>query len=171
MRDLLHGSYTGVVDDFVLRRNDGVTAYNLAVVVDDAAQGIDQVVRGDDLLPSTPRQAYFAVAARSAVPEYAHVPLVVNADEPATAGQAGRRRSRSPTWRWPGWARTRSGTRCWRSLGLPPGRLDDALAAFDTAALPREPWVWPGVPGAHKGAHPGTGLRAGRTAAARRLDS
>ena len=47
------------------------------------------------------------------------------------------------------------------SLGLPPGRLDDVLTAFDPAALPREPWVWPGVPGAHKGAHPGTGLRAG----------
>ena len=56
--DLLHGRYTGVVDDLVLRRGDGVPAYNLAVVVDDAAQGVDQVVRGDDLLPSSPRQAY-----------------------------------------------------------------------------------------------------------------
>ena len=52
--DVLHGSYTGGVDDLVLRRGDGVPAYNLAVVVDDAAQGVDQVVRGDDLLSSSP---------------------------------------------------------------------------------------------------------------------
>ena len=48
VHDLLHGSYTGIVDDFVVRRGDGVPAYNLAVVVDDAAQGVDQVARRND---------------------------------------------------------------------------------------------------------------------------
>src|ERR1700754_10441 len=71
--DVLHGGYTGVVDDLVLRRGDGVPAYNLAVVVDDAAQGIDQVVRGDDLLSSSPRQAYLGSLLGYATPTYAHV--------------------------------------------------------------------------------------------------
>ncbi|NMO05100.1 tRNA glutamyl-Q(34) synthetase GluQRS [Gordonia sp. TBRC 11910] len=78
--DLLHGEYTGAVDDFVIRRNDGTPAYNLAVVVDDGAFGIDQVVRGDDLLSSAPRQAYLATLLDYAPPTYAHVPMVVNAD-------------------------------------------------------------------------------------------
>ena len=69
-----------MVDDFVLRRGDGVPAYNLAVVVDDAAQGVDQVVRGDDLLSSSPRQAYLARLLGYPEPVYAHVPLVLNAD-------------------------------------------------------------------------------------------
>ena len=64
----------------VLRRGDNVPAYNLAVVVDDAAQGIDQVVRGDDLLSSSPRQAYLAALLGYSPPVYAHVPLVLNAD-------------------------------------------------------------------------------------------
>jgi len=61
VHDLLHGDYTGVVDDLVVRRGDGVPAYNLSVVIDDATQGVDQVVRGDDLLPSSPRQAYLDI--------------------------------------------------------------------------------------------------------------
>ena len=157
--DVLHGSYNGVVDDFVLRRNDGVTAYNLAVVVDDAAQGIDQVVRGDDLLPSTPRQAYLASLLNMPVPEYAHVPLVLNADGARLAKRDGAVTLAYLALAGVGADQVRD--TLLDSLGLPPGRLGDVLAAFDPAALPREPWVWPGVPGAHKGAHPGTGLRAG----------
>ncbi len=76
--DELHGEYTGVVDDLVLRRGDGTPAYNLAVVVDDGDQGVDQVVRGDDLLPSTPRQAYLSSLLGLPVPRYAHVPLALN---------------------------------------------------------------------------------------------
>jgi glutamyl-tRNA synthetase len=79
VHDAVHGSYTGVVDDVVLRRGDGVWAYNLAVVVDDAGQDVDQVVRGEDLLPSTPRQAYLAALLGLPRPEYVHVPLAVNA--------------------------------------------------------------------------------------------
>ena len=76
--DVLHGEVTGLVDDLVLRRNDGAYAYNLAVVVDDLAQGVDQVVRGDDLLSSAPRQAYLASLLGIAPPTYVHVPLVLN---------------------------------------------------------------------------------------------
>ncbi len=77
VHDYFAGEYTGDVDDMVLVRNDGTPAYNLAVVVDDAEQGVDQVVRGDDLLPSAPRQAYLAGLLGYRVPEYAHVPLVL----------------------------------------------------------------------------------------------
>lgn len=79
VHDVLHGHVSGVVDDFVVRRGDGTVAYNLAVVVDDAAQGIDQVVRGDDLLSSAPRQAWLADALGvPRIETYAHVPLAVN---------------------------------------------------------------------------------------------
>jgi glutamyl-tRNA synthetase len=78
--DALAGRVTGVPDDVVLRRNDGVPAYNLAVVVDDAAQGVDTVVRGDDLVPSTPRQIHLQQLLGLPAVRYAHVPLVVGDD-------------------------------------------------------------------------------------------
>lgn len=78
VHDDLYGEVTGSVDHFVVRRADGIPAYNLAVVVDDAFQGIDQVVRGDDLLSQAPAQS--ALASVLGFPEvtYAHVPLAVN---------------------------------------------------------------------------------------------
>jgi glutamyl-tRNA synthetase len=79
-RDLLHGERSAEVDDFVLWRGDDLPAYNLAVVVDDADQGIREVVRGDDLLGSTARQVLLARLLRLAVPSYAHVPLVLGPD-------------------------------------------------------------------------------------------
>ncbi len=67
------------VGDFILRRADGLYAYQLAVVIDDAAQGVSDVVRGDDLLMNTPRQIYLQRSLRRATPNYLHVPLVRNA--------------------------------------------------------------------------------------------
>ena len=66
--------------DFILRRSDGVYAYQLAVVVDDAAMGVTQVVRGSDLLDSTPRQLWLQEALGLPHPEYGHVPLLLALD-------------------------------------------------------------------------------------------
>jgi len=79
--DLLHGRVSGVVDDFVVRRNDGDHAYNLAVTVDDADQGIGEVVRGDDLLDSTVRQLWLYERLGLEAPDrFAHVPLMLGED-------------------------------------------------------------------------------------------
>jgi glutamyl-tRNA synthetase len=124
--DRLHGWTEGVVDDFVVRRNDGAPAYNLAVVVDDTEQGIGEVVRGDDLLDSTPRQLFLARALGLPAPSYAHVPLVLGPDGRRLAKRHGdvTLRELEP-----------DAARAWmlRSLGLTS--VDD----FDPAALLREP--------------------------------
>lgn len=78
--DRLRGSVTRPADDIVLRRNDGVPAYHVAVVVDDAAQGVEEVVRGDDLLDATPSQAHLLDLLGLPRPAWAHVPLVLGAD-------------------------------------------------------------------------------------------
>jgi glutamyl-tRNA synthetase len=78
--DRLAGYVEGVVDDFVVRRNDGAFAYNLAVVVDDGAQGIGEVVRGADLLDSTPRQLWLDAHLGIPAPRHAHVALMLGPD-------------------------------------------------------------------------------------------
>ncbi len=78
--DEVLGDVEGPVDDIVIRRNDGVPAYHLAVVVDDNDQGVDRVVRGDDLAATTPSQIHLLRLLGKPVPAYAHVPLVLGDD-------------------------------------------------------------------------------------------
>lgn len=143
VHDELHGQITGVVDDFVLRRADGLVAYNLAVVVDDAEMEIDQVVRGDDLLTSAPGQAYLAGLLGVPAPVYAHVPLAVGPSGSRLAKRDG--------------AVTLSDL---AALGIGPKQvlnliavslklaekgepvtLETLLDRFDPVRPPREPWV------------------------------
>ncbi len=84
LNDRLQGHYgqqlAQDIGDFVVHRRDGLFAYQLAVVVDDAWQGITDVVRGIDLLDSTPRQVYLQQQLGLPLPRYAHVPVVINAE-------------------------------------------------------------------------------------------
>jgi glutamyl-tRNA synthetase len=129
------------VDDFVVRRADGVPAYQLAVVVDDAAQGIDEVVRGADLADSTPRQILLARLLGLPVPGYAHVALVLGSDGARLAKRHGAvtlADRREPAEQALAWLA--------HSLGLAGNRSAVTSAAeligeFDPARLPRDPVV------------------------------
>jgi len=131
--DRLHGPQEGVVDDFVVRRNDDTPAYNLAVVVDDAWQGIREVVRADDLLETTPRQRFLAGLLELEPPAHAHVPLVLGPDGARLAKRHGAVTLDDVD------ARTAVAWMA-RSLGLPPARTAaDLLDGFAVEGLPRVP--------------------------------
>ena len=82
LKDGLQGQGMSRLDqtcgDFIVRRSDGVFAYQLAVVIDDGLTGITEVVRGMDLLSSTPRQIYLYHCLGLPVPEFYHIPLLIN---------------------------------------------------------------------------------------------
>jgi glutamyl-tRNA synthetase len=124
-----------------VRRNDGTPAYQLAVVVDDAAQGVGEVVRGADLADSTPRQILLSRFLALPEPTYAHVPLVLGPDGRRLAKRHGAvalsERSERP-----------DEVRAWmaRTLGLAEAgetpSMEDLVARFEPDRLPREPTVW-----------------------------
>ena len=139
--DRLLGESSLTVDDFVVRRADGVPAYQLAVVVDDAAQGVGEVVRGADLVDSTPRQILLGRLLGLPVPRYAHVPLVLGPDGARLAKRHGgatladRDEPAGVTL-----------ALLAHSLGMASGRdevagASELLAEFDPERLPREPVV------------------------------
>jgi glutamyl-tRNA synthetase len=131
-----------VVGDFVVRRNDGVASYQLAVVVDDAASGITHVLRGDDLLTSTPRQLQLYAALGLTAPAFLHVPLVLGEDGKRLAKRDGafalaelRERGLAPE-------RVLGLLSSWSGLGDgSPVGLDALVRRFQIEALPRTPVV------------------------------
>lgn len=154
--DRLHGLQHGEVDDFVLRRSDGAPAYNLAVVIDDADQGVEEVVRGDDLLPTTPRQIHLARLLDLTVPSHAHVPLVLGPDGRRLAKRHGAvtladHVARGET---PAQVRTLLGWSlglCERDEPVTPAAL---AGRFDPDRVPRRPWTVPADVVAGWSAHP-----------------
>jgi glutamyl-Q tRNA(Asp) synthetase len=144
--DALHGRIVQDVDtavgDFVLLRADGYWAYQLAVVVDDAEQGMTHIVRGADLLDSTPRQILLQRALGLPTPAYAHLPLILD--------ESGQKLSKSMAALPVGAADPLPALRAaWRALGQPASVLADgggiatvlmrAVTEFDPSLIPRKP--------------------------------
>jgi glutamyl-Q tRNA(Asp) synthetase len=116
------------VGDFVLRRADGQFAYQLAVVIDDAAQGITDVVRGADLLESTARQIYLQRLLALPSPRYLHVPVAVDANGDKLSKHTGARAIDQSDLQ-----------RALRFLGQPASAtLAEAISAWDPARVPAQ---------------------------------
>jgi len=130
--------------DFVVWKNTGTPSYQLAVVVDDADMSVNEAIRGDDLVPSTPRQLLLHEALGFAPPSYAHVPLVVGVDGRRLAKRHGDTRLRSLR---------EAGVRAETLLGVlahscgwiskpEPISAAELIPLFDLNAIPRTPFVW-----------------------------
>ena len=130
--DRLAGTVTQNVErevgDFVLKRADGLWAYQLAVVTDDGFQGITHVVRGADLVDNTPRQILLSRALGLAVPTYMHLPLVLNPEGQKLSKQQGAAPLNPDDLKG-------EIDRAWQHLGF-PALGADTITAFWKAALP-----------------------------------
>ncbi len=140
--DAIAGTFTGAASDVVLQRNDGVPAYNLAVVVDDGHQGITEVVRGDDLLAVTPAQVMIQQLLGIQRPRYAHVPMVLAPDGSRLAKRHGAVTLDDLAARGVNAAAVRS----WLAVSLGLAEPGEPLSAaqlverFDFDRIPRAPW-------------------------------
>jgi glutamyl-tRNA synthetase len=132
--------------DFVIAKADGTPAYQLAVVIDDAEMGVTDVVRGDDLLDSTPRQIllYRALGLTDVIPRYCHVPLVIGPDGRRLAKRHGD--SRIATYRQNAVTPGRMLAQLARWCGIENLTADVTSRAligrFDVTRLPREPIIF-----------------------------
>jgi glutamyl-tRNA synthetase len=142
--DVIAGPTPTVVDDMVLLRNDGVPAYNLAVVVDDAAQGVTQIVRGDDLLLGSGRHLHLQKLLGYPTPQYVHVPLVVGPDGERLAKRHGAVTLEDLNQK--GFGVTEVLGELARSIGIDvdrPTSVSDLCEGFSLDRLPRSPWTIP----------------------------
>ena len=142
--DHLLGPTDSVIGDIVLQRNDGAPAYNLAVVVDDAVQGVTQVVRGADLLPVTGGQIELQRLLGYPTPDYVHVPLVIGPDGERLAKRHGAvtLEDLQPF----GVEAHDALAALAESLGCATGgarSASDLIEAFDLSRIPHTPWSVP----------------------------
>lgn len=130
--------------DFVIQKGDGTAAYQLAVVADDTEAGVTHVVRGDDLIDSTPRQIllYRALGRADRIPKYFHLPLVIGPDGRRLAKRHGD--TRISTYRQLGMPANRMAGLLarWSGMSVESAMPRELITSFDIARLPKDPVVF-----------------------------
>ena len=144
--DRHYGEQSEFVDDFVVQRNDGVASYNLATVLDDADQGVSEVVRGADLLPGTARHIWLRDVLGLDEVEHAHVPLMVDDADDRLAKRGGGVNLAELDELGYGAGDIRRqlavGIGLWRADQAEVPSMDDLVERFDPATLPTNNTVW-----------------------------